>query len=217
MDRTDTAPAWFGSLAPSDRPLIAAHWARMSEDCLRRRFLRPMGPEALKARAQETFDGGAHVIGWFREGVLRGVGELFPGPNRTGEASFTVEPSFRKSGIGHGLLARVLERARNLGLSKVVIVTTRHNRPMVRVAERAGAEITRDGDEVIAVCRLAPPSPASLAIDALAEAGGAAAAMGDALRRIARSWTEGRGPWGSARAGAETQGRPALDTGRPDQ
>ncbi|MGF1447543.1 MAG: GNAT family N-acetyltransferase [Pikeienuella sp.] len=193
----DESRSWFGSLSPADSHLLYEHWARLPDECLRRRFLRPMPDKALRARAAETFANGAHVIGWFRGGVLRAVGELFVAPNRTGEASFTVEPAYRKAGVGHGLLRRCLQRGRNLGLDRVYIFTTRHNRPMVSIAEKAGAEITRDGDEVIAVCHLDRPTPGSLAVDAMAEGAGGLAALTNATARVMRSW--GALGWGLAR------------------
>ncbi len=187
---TPLAPprAWFASLDAGDTEALHAHWMRLSEECLRRRFLGPVGADYLARRARAVFAENGHAIGWFRDGVLRGVAELYPLPGGAAEASFTVEPAFRAKGVGHGLFRRVLTRARNLGLSQVVIYTMRDNRPMIRIAERAGAEMHHEPDEVTAICRLDRPDAASLAADALSEAGGAAAGLANAAARILAGW-----------------------------
>lgn len=165
-------------LGRADHETLAAHWCRLPAPSLRRRFLRQMDRAALAARAAETLDGRAHLIGWHADGVLRGVAELHPAGARAGEAAFTVEPGWRRRGIGRTLLRRLLRRARNLGLGEVLVITTRDNPAMVRLALGEGARIVADGAELAGLFTLAPPTPVSLGLDIGGELAGLAAALG---------------------------------------
>ncbi|GMG81125.1 hypothetical protein LNKW23_03370 [Paralimibaculum aggregatum] len=183
---------YFASLSQGDTAALLDHWQRMCRTGIQSRFMRAMSAEALAAHAASVFAGGGHVIGWFQAGVLRGVAELHPEPDGSGEAAFTVEPGFRKRGIGLGLMRRVLRRARNLGLKRVRIETTRDNRAMVRLALSVGAELTSDGREVLAVVPLSPATGASLAADVADGAAGTSAAIGLAG---AVFWLDLAGAW----------------------
>jgi RimJ/RimL family protein N-acetyltransferase len=177
--------SWYASLTEADRDRLVAHWMRLPEDCIRRRFMRAMGPAALRTHADEVFAGDARAIGWFHEGILRGVAELFPLRGGVGEAAFTVEPEFRRRGVGKGLLRRVLRRARNLGLQRVEVMTTRENTAMVRLARACGGELRYDGREVTGVFDLEPATPVSLAHEMAEEGAARSAELADRAVRFA--------------------------------
>ncbi len=187
MLTAQAAPAWYGGLGRADAPAIAAHWRRLPEDCIRRRFLRRMRPEDLARHAEAIVGPDAHAIGWFCDGALRGVGELFRIPGG-GEAAFTVEPGWRRRGVGQGLMRRLLRRAAHLGLRQVIVMTTRDNLPMVRLAESAGARLEFDGAEVTGVIPLAPATAASRLLEAAEETASGLASVVDGAARIAAAW-----------------------------
>ncbi len=182
-------PAWYGGLARSDAPLVVAHWQRLPDDCIRRRFLRRMRKADFERHAQAILGPGAHAIGWFCDGALRGVAELFAMPGG-GEAAFTVEPDWRRRGVGQGLMRRVLRRASHLGMHEVVVMTTRDNLPMIRLAESVGARLSFDGCEVTGTIPLAPATAASRMIEAAEETASGFATVVDGAARIAAAWAD---------------------------
>lgn len=181
-------PDWSASLAPGDRDRLVAHWQRLSPVCLRRRFLRAMSPEALEGRAGAALSGEARCFGWFHEGTLRAVAELFPAADGTGEAAFTVERGWRKRGVGRALLRRVLRRGRNLGLARVIVLTTPDNIAMIRLARSEGGAIRLENGDVTGVFALPGATPVSLALDLADEAGAGFATLADGGRRLAAAW-----------------------------
>ncbi|MGF1501410.1 MAG: GNAT family N-acetyltransferase [Paracoccaceae bacterium] len=181
---------WFRRLRTDERPLLLEHWGRLPDDCVRRRFLRPMRTADFKAHADAVFGTGAEALGWFRDGVLRGVGELFKG-GTTAEAAFTVEPDFRRNGIGRALLQHVARRARILGCQTLVVMTTRDNAPMLRIALHEGATLEHDGLDVTGTIALDPATFATLFLDRQEEDASAVSEVATRMARMARAWWPG--------------------------
>ncbi|MEM1343964.1 MAG: GNAT family N-acetyltransferase, partial [Pseudomonadota bacterium] len=167
---------WFRSLAPYEGEALVSHWERLPEPCIRRRFLRPMNHAAFTERASLALGSGGEVIGWFRDGILRGVSELYT-DGETGEAAFTVEPGYRSKGIGQALLDHVLRRARNRGCARLIVMTTRENQPMIRIATKAGAHLEYEGTEVVGTVALAPATGFSRLADLREDEAGILASM----------------------------------------
>jgi len=146
---------WFRSLSPDERPALVAHWQRLSPDSLRRRFLRPMRDEDLETHAARALAPGAETIGWFRDGVLRAVTDIYLDRGMA-EAAFSVEAEYRGQGIGRRLLEHALRRARNRHCRALLVMTTRDNMPMVRLALSAGARLEHDGTTLRATSPMRP-------------------------------------------------------------
>lgn len=191
MFDTPFLDGWFHSLGTEDRSALAAHWARLDEDCLRRRFLRPMRPADLAAQAEAAIAPGAEVIGWFRRGVLRGAAELHH-ETSPAEAAFSVESEYRSRGIGQALMDHVLRRARNRGCLRVMVMTTRDNRPMIRIAEKAGARFEFEGREVFGFIDLERPNLVTRMADLGEEETSLAAEIVGRMERMAAAWLPGR-------------------------
>ena len=181
---------WFSSLSRSDRADLVAHWERLPDDCLRRRFLRPMARHDLEAHAARALGPGAEVIGWYRDGVLRGVAELHMDTNGS-EAAFSVEPDYRCQGIGQALMSHVLRRARNRGCRALVIMTTRDNMPMIQIARKAGARLEYEGTEVIGVFRLERATFGTHLADMAEEEAAVFPDLVSHLGRMAAAWLPG--------------------------
>ena len=182
---------WFRSLSPDERPELVAHWQRLSEDSLRRRFLRPMRQADLDAHARAALSPGAEVIGWFRDGVLRAVTDIYLSRG-VAEAAFSVEPEYRGQGIGRRLLDHALRRARNRACRTLLVMTTRDNMPMVRLARSAGARLEHDGPEVVGYFDLAPADLSSHLADIGEEEAGLLSEAPGRLNRMLSAWLPDR-------------------------
>jgi len=181
---------WFRSLTPEEAPELVAHWQRLSALSLRQRFLRQMRAEDLRAHARRALGPGAEVIGWFHDGVLRAVTDIYL-DRHCAEAAFSVEAEHRGQGIGRRLLDHALRRARNRGCRGLMVMTTRDNMPMVRMARSAGARLEHDGAEVIGHFPLDPATPASHTADLIEEGAALVSDMGGRIGRMAGAWLAG--------------------------
>ena len=95
------------------------------------------------------------------------------GPARA-ECAFSVEPGYRRQGLGTLLMRRALLWARNRGLFRVHVFCLRENIGMRRLAARAGILTIAEGSEFEGDVHLAMPSAVTAWCEALAEAQGLA-------------------------------------------
>ncbi len=128
---------------------MAGHLLRLPEGDRRRRFHGTISEDGIEAyarlilRARRT-----KVIGWFHGGVLRGSAELSWSPGAPAEAAFSVEPAFRRHGVGRGLAERVRRAASNRRLESLIVYTDAGNLPMRRLAARIGAHTRMEDGEI---------------------------------------------------------------------
>lgn len=169
----------FRSLWRSEKQAYLAHLKRLDRTCRRLRFHRAMSDAALEAHAEAVFaNPGARVIGWFRQGVLRGAAEvavfaapsgvnadLEPEEDREAEAAFAVETPYRRLGVGRELMHRATLFARNQQAKTLRIATERDNRPMVRLAMGSGVVFTIDDGEAEGILSPEPRTVFSLALE----------------------------------------------------
>ncbi len=106
-----TTGGWFRRLWHGDEDALLAHYRRLSQRDIRLRFLHAVSDEFLTGQSRKLRAAGYVVIGWFREGVLRGVAELAL-DGQAAEAGFSVEEAWRELGVGWRLMERALRRAR---------------------------------------------------------------------------------------------------------
>jgi GNAT superfamily N-acetyltransferase len=112
------------------------------------------------------------ILGYFADGVLRGVAELvqvgaqWP---RTAEFALTVEVPFQNQGVGSHLLQKALVMARNRFISSVCMLCVLENNKMRHVAQNCGVSLTLHNGELEG--RILPPWPSylSLAEEAVTE------------------------------------------------
>lgn len=135
----------YRALWTFDRADYAAHLKRLSPEDRRSRFQHAATDAQIDAHVEAFLRGGGHVIGWFVDGDLRGAAEvaIFP-DGETAEAAFEVEPEWRGRGVGAELVNRSLLWARNRGVRRLLIHTTRTNTAMLKAAKRRGATFEFD-------------------------------------------------------------------------
>jgi len=96
----------------------------------RREWLAARGPRHPVIVAEES----GHVVGW---GSLN-VFNARPAYRHVGDFSVYVERAWRGKGVGHRLLERLIELAREIGYHKMVLSTFPTNGGGVRLYERLG-------------------------------------------------------------------------------
>ena len=166
----------------------ADHLKRLDPTARRRRFHGCVSEQALEAHAARAVgDDTVRVIGWFKDGVLRGAVEIamLDGQSEPeAEAAFTVEKSDRGHGVGHHLMERALLFARNRGAHKVHIATESENRAMIALAAGSGATLEASGQDVDGVLDAGDRTVFSIGLEAVEEEAGLLAWVWGRLRRV---------------------------------
>lgn len=135
----------YRALWTFDRDDYAAHLKRLSPEDRRSRFQYVASDAQIDDHVEKFLKGGGHVIGWFVDGELRGAAEVaLLGDGSAAEAAFEIEPGWRGRGVGAELVIRALLWARNRGVKRLLIHTTRSNTAMLRAARRSGATFEFD-------------------------------------------------------------------------
>jgi GNAT superfamily N-acetyltransferase len=148
----------FRDLWIFDRDAYAAHLSRLTDEDRQSRFRHAISDDRLLDHAGSALSGRTHVIGWFADATLRAAAEVTLSPDgATAEAAFEVEEDWRGRGVGSELVRRTLLWARNRGVKRVVIHTTRRNVAMLKAATRQGAAFEFDLSEAEGI--VAPPGP----------------------------------------------------------
>lgn len=153
------------------RPDIDAfreHLLRLDPETRHNRFGLQVSDEYLENYAGLCFAPGALTYGYFEDGLIRGGGELrmFPSNDqpgqRDGEAAFSVELPWRRSGIGTHLMRHIVLAAQNRRIATLTIVCLRHNQAMIRLAKKFEAELKFEMSDVTGHLVARAPTPVSL-------------------------------------------------------
>ncbi len=190
----------FRTLWEWEKPDYLAHLMRLDKECRRLRFHRAMSDRGLAIHADHVFESDkVHVIGWFKDGVLRGAAEVAIFETERGleaEAAFAIESGWRRMGVGRLLMERAALHARNLGATTLHIATDHDNRAMIRLAEAAGTRFELRETDAEGVLHTEPRSVFSIALESLEEDIGVAhwaydsvaAWLGRRFRRLRRAF-----------------------------
>jgi GNAT superfamily N-acetyltransferase len=159
----------YRKLMPPETGRLKAHLLRLDEEDRRLRFGHFVSPQVILAYVDAIDWQRTWIIGAFEDGVLRGVAELrdtgAPGHTtpdlkkggRCGELSVSVEPGFRRQGVGTRLLQETLLIARNRAFDTLYLLCLPENRQMQRLAARFAGQLSfQDGDVEV---RLKSPQP----------------------------------------------------------
>ena len=156
-----------------------------------------MSDEFLHRYAEACFAPGDVTFGYFVDGVLRGAGELrrlgpsgrasplaawAPVPNAEGEFAFSVEAAFRRRGIGHDLMSRLLRAAANRGMGKLTLTCLAQNHAMQSLARGFGADLQFEACNVTGRLVARRPTPFSVWGEAFETAAGIAGGFADLQR-----------------------------------
>lgn len=168
----------------------AAHLKRLDPMARRRRFHAAVSDQIIEAHAAKALnDPHMRVIGWFKDGALRGAAEIaiidLPA-GREAEASFAVEASDRRHGVGRQLLARAALYARNRKARRLHIATEAENAPMIRLAMGSGAAFEIEQTDADGVIDMSERTVFSIGLEAYEEEAGL---IGWALSRLGRALT----------------------------
>jgi acetyltransferase len=118
----------------------------------RSRYLRFAAPLPRLSESQldqmMDFDGTRHVVYAALtpgENNIVGVARFVsvPDPLRSAEVAIAVADDWQGAGLGFALLARLVERARQIGLRRLIAITLSENRVAGRLARSAGFSLTR--------------------------------------------------------------------------
>ena len=142
-------------LWPSDLPSFRDHLLRLDDYSRHMRFGGGVSDAFLRQYAEHCFGKGDLVFGAFLDHELRGAAELRSSEaiwterapfNRhiRAEAAFSVEPAYRKRGIGEKLFGRIVEAARNHGVATIEIICMPENAAMLRLAAKFKTEFAFD-------------------------------------------------------------------------
>lgn len=149
-------------LRPSERDFFTEHLLRLDAESRRDRFNGPANDAFLERYAQRCFAQGATVIGYLRDGVVRGAAELHEEADReipTGEIAFSVEPDFQHRGLGGLLFERLIAAAHAFGYDRLRVTTHPQNSAMKRLARRFAAHLTFEQGETRGLIELNPDLP----------------------------------------------------------
>lgn len=184
---------WRRSLSPCEDHLLAEHLLRLPPEDRRARFLHEMGEEAIREHTRNHTPGDRRVIGWFRDGVLRGAVEL-DFSDDVAEAAVTVEPDYRGAGVAAGLMQSALRAASNRGARKVVVRTSQDNNPMLKLARAAGAQFSIEEGDLTGEIDAKAPTAVSYIFDCAEERHGLLASIASTLRgMLTPRLADGRG------------------------
>ena len=131
---------WFRLARPEDADRLAAMHDRTSADSLYRRY---HGAAELGGVALRHLTGGhrgATIVAMNRDGLLVGVGHVFPLDDETAEMAMLVEDAYQNKGVGAELLAEQLRIADELGFTMVRADVLGQNAPMLTLLERTGLQ-----------------------------------------------------------------------------
>ncbi|MGY2048118.1 N-acetyltransferase family protein [Methylobacterium sp. JK268] len=150
-------------LGMGDRAALAAHFGRLDPASRFNRFMGAVSEAGARAYGEAAPARAGLVYGAFVAGTLRGVAELRPtGPGGLApeaEAAFSVEPGFRRRGLGTALGRRLCAAARQAGVGAMHLRALPTNAALLALARRLGAEPVIAGYEAHALVRLAPAPP----------------------------------------------------------
>ncbi len=156
-------------LSANARDAYRAHLLALPPDDVRLRFGAPMAREGIAAYVARIDFAADEIFGVFGDAMrLDGAAHLAFG-GELAELGVSVLPSARGRGIGHALVARAAEHARNRSVPRLFMHCLAENAAMIRIARNAGMEVVVDTGEADAHVALPPMTPASLASEALAD------------------------------------------------
>ncbi|WP_210321168.1 GNAT family N-acetyltransferase [Aquibium microcysteis] len=160
-------------LTATDLALFRDHLLRLSPASRHDRFNGFTDDAFLASYAARCFSGGAVVLAYVVDGVVRGAAELHdcrPGSHAAAEIAFSVEDGLQQRGVGATLFASLIARARAAGCRVLHVTTHAQNVAMKALARKFGATLcfaSIDAAGVIDLSGALPPA-AQIMVEALA-------------------------------------------------
>ena len=115
------------------------------------RFGHAAGDACVQAYAKSALATATFMAGRFIDGTLVGVVEVFvDGGDGLAEVAFAVHGDWRRCGVCSALLEAAKEWAAQSGVKTLRMVIARNNWPMRQLADKAGARLDIDLNEIVA-------------------------------------------------------------------
>ncbi len=130
-------------LWPHEREAYLAHLKRLDARSRLCRFNTAIDDAGLEAHAAAHFNIDSLVYGALDQGVVRAAGELhadWTDAARPAEAALSVEPGWRRRGLGETILGLLMTAARNRRRRELLLVCRPDNLPMLRLAGKCCGE-----------------------------------------------------------------------------
>ena len=171
----DTARALatpINELRESERSLFSGHLIELATEDRYLRFGSPLSDSAIEAYVAGIDFRGNTVYGVFDDSLkLVAAGHFAPIPannssdehgHPSAEFGLSVNAVARGKGLGTALFLRAASHARNLGIETLFMHCLTQNKPMMRIAKKAGMDIHHTSGEADAYLSLEPGDAASV-------------------------------------------------------
>ena len=173
MDEAQSSQVEIRRLWPSDKESFRDHLLRLDPRSRHERFAGGMSDDFLAQYAENCFGKGDLIYGAFIDGELVGAAELRSnqaiwseqapfGRHIHAEAAFSVDPDYRRRGIGEKLFKRILRAATNHGVETIEIVCLPENVGMQKLAKKFEAHFTFEENWLTGRLTARPPTTLSL-------------------------------------------------------
>ena len=152
-------------LWPSDRDAFRDHLLRLDAQSRFDRFAMQASDDFVRTYAEKCFAIDDAIFGFFVHGELRGAGELRAVAQRardaSAEAAFSVEPAWRRRGIGTDLMERIVHAARNRNAETLYLSCLSRNVAMRQLVRKFEADLHFEDDALTGrlVARTRRPQP----------------------------------------------------------
>lgn len=185
----------------SDKDAYRDHLLRLDARSRHERFGGGMSDEFLAQYAEKCFGQGDLLFGAFVDGHMCGGAELrsdhaiwseqAPFDRHIhAEAAFSVEESYRRSGIGEALFKRIQRAASNHGVEMIEIICLPENIAMRRLAQKFKTQFTFEESSLTGRLRARRPTPFSLIREASTDFMDFGSALMEAQWRALGLWRE---------------------------
>ena len=198
MNEAKSSPVELRRLWPADKEAFRHHLLSLDPRSRHLRFGGGMSDEFLARYAESCFGKGDLIYGAFIDGELVGAAELRSnqaiwseqapfGRHIHAEAAFSVDPDYRRRGIGEKLFKRILRAATNHGVETIEIVCLPENVGMQKLAKKFEAHFTFEENWLTGRLAARPPTTLSLFREVTSDALDFGASLFDAHWRAAES------------------------------
>jgi acetyltransferase len=141
-------------IRPEDEPLLHDLVAHMTPEDMRRRYLAPiraLSPLLAARLTQIDYDREMALVATQR-GTVLGIARYSADPDRLrAEYAVEVRSDWKGRGVGYVLMRRLIEIARQYGISELIGDVLRENQPMLAMCRDLGFEIAPDPDDATMV------------------------------------------------------------------
>lgn len=158
----DGTPIALRPIRPEDEPVLQDLFAHMSREDVRLRFFTPMRElkHALAARLSHLDYGREMALVAKHDGMTLGVARYSADSDRlSAEFAVAVRSDWHGRGVGHLLMARLIEVAQQFAIGEMVGLVLRQNKPMLDMCRELGFSIAPDPNDatVLRVRKSLPP------------------------------------------------------------